>query len=701
MKTKNFFWTLMFCALSLFGGFAPVHAQDWLPDLALREAIREEIGLPTDVPLTKQHLLWLMKLNANNKGIFDITGLEFATNLVVLHLGGNENYITDLRPLANLTNLRGLHIWHTPGYGGAVISLDIRPLAHLIHLEVLSLEGMGLSDITVLADLKKLRVLHLTHNFIEDFSPLADLTHLRVLWIKNNWGRDFGPLKNLNLTDFRYDELCEIIPSGAPGTARIQNRKFPSVFYAFNDYLFFNGSLRDVIEERETLGEISLHTNERLYYERVSQHDLHFGAHFQLDWHLTKSETTRGLSTRIAGNLEWAKAIRSELLQRNPNMVFLTLLQLATGAHHTFFPPDSDFWVRDKSGQIVKHPYPTGEFYLIDFLKPEVQNLMVKRIVAIDNCGLFDGVMFDGFLNHATNLYRHLNISTPEAIIQAIENIFRAARSQVRDDFLIMVNANRTKLPRYADYVNGTFMEVSPDVESGVPHENLVALEQVFEPDGVRFTTSGGIYTYKGLAEIENTLLWAEENLRYPQINGLRAEGLAQYPSEGPENRRWMRVFTTMSLTHSDGYVLYTIGSDAYGLHHSHIWYDFWDADLGQPIGEKAQRYENQEGLFIREFTNGWAVYNRSGEPQTLTLPAMATGVESDHRGINHTVPDLDGEIYLKMPTLTADVNADGVINVLDLIIVSQALGEKKPDLNDDGIVNVLDLIFVAQRIGE
>jgi hypothetical protein len=75
-----------------------------------------------------------------------------------------------------------------------------------------------------------------------------------------------------------------------------------------------------------------------------------------------------------------------------------------------------------------------------------------------------------------------------------------------------------------------------------------------------------------------------------------------------------MRVFTTLTLTHSDGYVVYNTGeADVEGSDHGHAWYDFWDADLGQTVGAKAQLYEDQEGLFIREFTNGWAVYNRSG----------------------------------------------------------------------------------------
>ena len=110
-----------------------------------------------------------------------------------------------------------------------------------------------------------------------------------------------------------------------------------------------------------------------------------------------------------------------------------------------------------------------------------------------------------------------------------------------------------------------------------------------------------------------------------------------------------MRLFTTLSLTHSDGYVLSNTGEGNYGgPDYQHIWHDFWDADLGYPIGPKAQRYQDIPGLFIREFTNGWAVYNRSGVAQTISLPESATGVSSGKSGITHQLSDLDGEIYLK-----------------------------------------------------
>ena len=54
----------------------------------------------------------------------------------------------------------------------------------------------------------------------------------------------------------------------------------------------------------------------------------------------------------------------------------------------------------------------------------------------------------------------------------------------------------------------------------------------------------------------------------------------------------------------------------------------------------------------------------------------------------------------------TWDVNADGQVSILDLILVAQRLGEtasanSKVDVNDDGIISILDLILVAQHMGE
>ena len=57
-----------------------------------------------------------------------------------------------------------------------------------------------------------------------------------------------------------------------------------------------------------------------------------------------------------------------------------------------------------------------------------------------------------------------------------------------------------------------------------------------------------------------------------------------------------------------------------------------------------------------------------------------------------------------KLPV--GDVNRDGVVSILDLILIAQQLGQRVPpnspvDVNRDGIVNIFDLTLVAQGIGK
>ena len=657
-----------------------------IPDPNLKQAIRDRLSLPKDIPLTQLQMQQLTQLSAPNSWIADLTGLEYATYLQVasfprnliqdisplaglIHLEIltlNSNPISDVSPLANLTNLKRLRL---AGVGPARARLisDITPLANLTQLTHLNLGTQTISDITPLANLTQLTYLNVQENYILDFTPLAKLVNLKELKINRNPGIDFTPLQGLNLTEFHYDAVCEIPPLGPPVRERIENRSLPSVVQVRNDDVL---GLDHLTEE-----------------QRIVLHDLHWPPTFGLTFNVTPTEPAPGLATSLAGPLVQAREERQRRLDQNPNMVFLG----SVGIHSAFrldkYPPGSDFWLRDENGEVIEKE--RGGF-LINFLKPELQDLLVKRIIAFDRCGLYDGIFIDGFANNAASFSgSKLYPYTDEEIIQATLNILREARKYVREDFLILVNTNRSKGTRYTEYVNGTFMETAKDHPGG--------------------------YTHGGLAELESTLLWSEQNFRSPQINCLTGRGIPTEPPDSPNNRRFMRVFTTLSLTHSDGYVIYTdgkIGTVILDPHHSqytwipgfrHLWYPFWDTDLGQPVGPKAQRYKDIPGLFSREFTNGWAVYNRSGAAQTITLPASATPVsdrKNNAASQTHLLPDLDGEIYLKGPT-PADVNGDGRINILDLVQVANGFGKSAPDPNGDGVVNILDLVFVAQQFSQ
>ena len=70
----------------------------------------------------------------------------------------------------------------------------------------------------------------------------------------------------------------------------------------------------------------------------------------------------------------------------------------------------------------------------------------------------------------------------------------------------------------------------------------------------------------------------------------------------------------------------------------------------------------------------------------------------------------LDGTVFLwevppapPLPFLKEDVNADGIVNIQDLVLVAANLGktgEHPADVNGDNVVNILDLTLVAKVMG-
>ena len=250
---------------------------------------------------------------------------------------------------------------------------------------------------------------------------------------------------------------------------------------------------------------------------------------------------------------------------------------------------------------------------------------MIKEIVMAAESGFYDGVHFDSW--RCCDLAGYYDYDTET---QARTDILKGIREQVHPDFLIMVNTNRDRPePEHVPYLNGLHMETVWGFPLGHPDYP---------------------YAVPGIYQIERTLSWAVENLRQTIVNCLEGFGIAEQDFDSPDNIRWMRLFATMSLTLDNGTVLYNKGK---GHGHSHHWYDFWDADLGQPIGPKALHYlvegrHRYAGLYIRKFTNGWAVYNRSGQPVEIELPDIGVTVSNKRYATTHTVAALDGDIFLR-----------------------------------------------------
>ena len=243
-----------------------------IPDANLRAAINEALDKSENARITHEEMLTLTALDAHNRGITDLTGLETATNL--LSLGLRNNLISDLTPLASLTRLQQLDLnsnvildlsplaslinlremWISVNFisdlspiaglikleeiGMSEIPLaDLAPLSGLVNLRAISgwdtpvvnLEGIaelpklqdinmcnaGISDLSPLAKAKGLTGLYLAESQITDLSPIARLTNLKFLNFQGNQISDISPLKNLtNLTwlNLSGNEISDVSP---------------------------------------------------------------------------------------------------------------------------------------------------------------------------------------------------------------------------------------------------------------------------------------------------------------------------------------------------------------------------------------------------------------------------------------------------------------------------------------------------------
>ncbi|MFB5559655.1 leucine-rich repeat domain-containing protein [Bacillus cereus] len=162
-----------------------------------------------DTPITKEDLLKVKSLivvEAKSKGIKDVSGLEYMTNLENLTL--EEVKLKNIKFISDLRQLKSLSIT----YGELE---DIGPLAKLEHIGFLTLRNNKISDLSPLSQMKKIKMLDLNSNDIKDIKPLFTVKSLRTLTIANNQISNAGlegvhQLKNLKTFEISNNGLSNV-----------------------------------------------------------------------------------------------------------------------------------------------------------------------------------------------------------------------------------------------------------------------------------------------------------------------------------------------------------------------------------------------------------------------------------------------------------------------------------------------------------
>jgi hypothetical protein len=221
---------------------------------------------------------------------------------------------------------------------------------------------------------------------------------------------------------------------------------------------------------------------------------------------------------------------------------------------------------------------------------------VARRAKAVIDSGVADGILLDWWHEDDDRL----------ALVEEI-------RSAIGDNPLVLANTNDRTAPRTAPHINGFFMECT------------------------RSETS------EDWRRIVRTLVWAEQHLRRPRVNCVEV-----WYHHSRQDLNLMRAVTALTLTHSDGYCLFSDPNPLPTADHLHDWYPFWEKCLGKAIGRMIRR---DDGATHREFENGTVVYNPMGnDPVLVTFTDVHASRATSQRGRIHTLAPCDGDIYLRTP---------------------------------------------------
>ena len=197
-----------------------------IPDPNLRAAIAEALGKSPNAPITMEEMGRLGEFDARNRGIQDLTGLQFATNLSRLLL--NDNQISDISPISGLTELRSLQIDRN------TIS-DISPVRDLKNLTFLNFRRNQISDISPIAGLINLNVLWFSVNSVSDLSPVAGLINLNRLSFSGNNISDLSPIAGLINLQFLDFSLSKNAPDISPLAGLVNLKSIRSWGHSISD----------------------------------------------------------------------------------------------------------------------------------------------------------------------------------------------------------------------------------------------------------------------------------------------------------------------------------------------------------------------------------------------------------------------------------------------------------------------------------
>ena len=691
-----------------------------IPDTNLRAAIAEVLGKNPNAPITVEETEGLGRLVARNRDIQDLTGLQFATNLNELILEDNQisdlspiaglielsridlngNSISDLSPVKGLKNLTFLRLW-----GDRQLLSDLSPVAGLINLRYLRVTFSSISDLAPVAGLINLTYLGVTDNNVIDLSPVAGLINLEELDFGNSPASDLSPLAGLiNLKRIATwgNPISDLSPLAGLtkleilgfGGAEVSDLKPLAGLIGLEELYFAGNNISDIspIAGLTGLTRLGFHHNDISDISPI-------GRLTQLKWLHLEDNNISDISP-LAGltDLTWLNISGNQISDLSPWDGLRENIKLIWHGNPAF-PTDAPkiegpwLWVvlPDTVGDHLNDTDLLSEVSGGALTEVEVatHGATVGKSVG-DNVWFSDRLPPTGQDNILDMLKREIRYGTVYGTVSLYSPREQNTTMYVGGDRGVRVRLNGTLIYERLNYQGGNnYTDFFPVTLQQGRNVLLVAVHTRgngffgFEP-GTDYTVSIGVgYTFS------QTPIHIGDTFTLD----IRAENITDLAGWQFDVAFDPAALETLNV--SEGDFLKTGGSTTFFQGGS------IDNAGGKITGLNAARL-NAQGVTGTGSLLQVNFKAKSGSETKLMLQNFQFGsVTGD------IIPAGPHEITITVEgrLATGDVNRDGQVTILDLILVAQQLGKRVPanspvDVNSDGVVSILDLILVSQGIG-
>ncbi len=644
-----------------------------IPDSNLRAAVVEALDKSANAPITLEEMEGLRRLEAENRGIRDLMGIQYATNLSELFL--RDNQITDLSSIASLNELRRLRLDSNPvfdlsplrglrnltelGVNHCQVS-DLLPVAELINLRNLEFDSNNVSDLSPLAGLINLKVFVFTDNNVIDLSPLTRLVNLRGIGTWGNRFSDLSPLAGstkLEWLDICGAELSDLTPlAGLTGLKTL--------------YLARNG-LSDISPIAALTGV------ERIRLEGN---------------HITDISPLAGLT-----NLKWLHAGQNEIsdfspldgIRENITLVWFDNPGFPMGGPKIGGPwlwvwlpnarldSSTDLLAEASGGRVTEEGVATfgategnpvgDDVWTSHKLPPTGFNNIEDMLNRTINSGLLYGtVSLHSPREQATTMYvgsRHeVKVWLNGDVVY--QRLSHWGGEDYNDFFKVTLQQGRNVLLVVVDAHSNAFFGFEPDTDYTVANPGVgYAFSKTPIHLGDTFTLDIRAENVFDLAGWQFDIAFDPAGLEAKEVSEgdfLKTDGGSTFFQSGRIDNAAGKITGLIAGRISEGGV----------------------SGSGSVLQVRFRaRAEGETKLALQNFLFG-----------SVTEESIPAGPREVH-------------ITVVERLLPGDVNRDGVVNILDLIRVARQLGQRVSpdspvDVNGDGVVNIFDLTLVAQGIG-